>query len=174
MSKPFPYKTLIDRVITDGEGNIIFSKNKPGYVSTDVGGEDKPAFVKIVDKDGKLLFSNENAATVTVKNGSVEVTSLPQAKGASEILEGTCDPASTNNYPHEVAPSGASAIWIQAAPENTKPLRVTTLATGGFKGAYLQPGESEWFYPPSGHLYVSLNDGETEPQNFVFQSIKYA
>lgn len=96
-------------------------------------------------------------------SGQVEVTNFPTWSGVGNILVGTV----AQGEEKLIEVSGATAIWIQASPDNTEPLLVSNVS--GFEGAWVMPGSSEWFYYPT--LYVKHN--ATETQGIAYQGVAY-
>lgn len=97
--------------------------------------------------------------------GTVSVSAFPTWQGVGNILQGEVQSGEEKLI--DLSSEGATAIWIQAAPDNTEPLQVGNVQ--GFEGAWVMPGQSEWFYSPK--LYIS--HGAESAQRLAFQAKKY-
>lgn len=95
--------------------------------------------------------------------GSVSVSNFPKWSGVGNILSGTV----AQGEEKLIEVTGATAVWIQASPDNTEPLLVSNVS--GFEGAWVMPGSSEWFYYPT--LYVKHNASAS--QGIAYQGVTY-
>lgn len=180
--KQFPYPTIMDRVITNEKGEVIGIEGSPLFVSTtnSTGTPDNPSYSKIVDKDGKLLFSTANPAqvnitggsvsvsgSVQVSDGSVKVTSTPKYQNAGSMVQGEVQASEEKMI--DLSDVGVSYIEIQASPDNTLPLRVGDVS--GFTAFWVKPGDVRKFW--HNKIYVTNPSTDTK-QDFAYQAIKYS
>lgn len=171
------WKNAIQRPISVSEDNplpvVLSSGDQGGGTTENVSITGQSAGLATEEKQDEMITSMGSLATAAKQDEIVQaiekIPTPPTWQGVGEILEGEVNPNSENDYPKliDLSAEGATAIWIQAAPDNTAPLRVGNVQ--GFSAAWVSPGESLWFYHPV--LYIST-DGE-DAQHMAFQAKKY-
>lgn len=86
-------------------------------------------------------------------------------QGVGNILQGQVEQGQEKLI--DLSAEGATAIWIQAPPDNPVPLLVGNIS--GFEGAWVMPGSSEWFYYPKLYITHSASDS----QGIAYQAVMY-
>lgn len=122
-------------------------------------------FIDPVDKQTKARVVAEIVPGDGGGASQVQVTNFPAWQGVGDILQGTV--AQGEEKLIDLTGPGATAIWIQASPDNTVPLLVGNIQ--GFEGAWVAPGSSEWFYYP--RLYITHSADAS--QGIAYQAVKY-
>lgn len=124
-----------------------------------------PIPLKFLKSDGTLTDTLPIGGSGEGGAENVNVQNFPKYQGVGNILQGQV--AQSEEKLIDLTGEGATAIWIQASPDNTVPLLVGNMQ--GFEGAWVMPGSSEWFFYPK--LYITHS--ASEAQGVAYQGVKY-
>jgi len=117
--------------------------------------------VTILGADGRNNAPDNPVYVQLAANGGGTLN-FPVWSKVGELLEGQIEAG----VEKDVLPNGATAIWIQASPDNTDAIRVGTVP--GFSAAWLQPGDSEWYYGSAVYLNCA------SAASFATQAVSYS
>lgn len=168
VEEPFPVQ-----IISGGGGGGATEVNisgTGGTADTADGSSDTNAATQIgmVTNSRMQAYDGANFRRVQADtNGNLKtvVENHPTWNGVGNILQGSV--AQGEEKEIDLSATGATAIWIQASPDNTVPIQISNIT--GFEGAWIQPGSSEWFY----YSKLYMKHAATDTQNMAYQAVKY-